>query len=167
MNEIIANSGNITDYQYFLPKTLFSKIPIVEKYNQNVRFTTERMSFPGIIIMIGALFGIFTYKTKKKSIYLLFFLALIGLGFVFSLGPRLMINGQYKILPLPYLLFLKQFEFLFSIRLTHRWAIFLIIGLVYFSSKYYSKLSKSFIFVILILFFIESVPKIDIKIKPV
>lgn len=161
MNEIIANSGNITDYLYFLPKTIFSNIDPIKKYNQNVRFTTERMSFPGIILVFGAIIGIIRYKLKKKNrFYLFLFLSLIAVGFVFSLGPRLMINGQYKILPLPYLLLLKQFEFLYSIRLTHRWAIFLIIGLVYFASKYYSKLSKGALFFILFFFFIESVPNI-------
>lgn len=164
MNEIIANSGNITDYLFFLPKTIFSNINPIKKYNQKVKFATERMSFPGIIVVVGALFGIFTYKNKKKNLfYLLFFLVLIGVGFVFSLGPRLMINGQYKVLPLPYLLFLKQFEFLFSIRLTHRWAIFLIIGLTYFASKYYCKLPRNILFFVLVFFFIESVPTITVS----
>jgi len=36
-----------------------------------------------------------------------------------------------------------------------------------FATKYYSKLSKTLIFIVLILFFLESVPKIDVKIKPV
>lgn len=160
INEIIANSGNITDYLYFLPKTTFSNIEPIKKYNKNVRFATERMSFPGIIIITGALLGIFTYKFRRKRFYFLFFTVLIIIGFVFSLGPRLMVNGQYKVTPLPYLLFLKQFDFLFSIRLTHRWAIFLIIGLVYFASRYYSKISRKFLFVILLLFFIESIPSI-------
>lgn len=82
MNEIIANSGNITDYLYFLPRTFFSTLKPIEKYNSNVRFTSERMSFPGFIILIGAILGIATYKIKKKPFNWFYFLSLIGVGFV-------------------------------------------------------------------------------------
>lgn len=160
MNEIIANSGNITDYLLFLPGTVFSSLKPVADYNSHARFTTERVSFPGFILVIGALIGFATVKLKKDPFFPLLFLSMIGTGFVFSLGPRLMANGKYMVTPLPYLVLLKQFDFLFSIRLTHRWAFFLILGLIYFAVKLYSKLPKRLIIIVLILFFLESTPKI-------
>jgi len=163
MNEIIANSGNITDYLFFLPQTFFSSLSFIAKYNSHVRFTSERISFPGFILFAGAILGFITRKKKGGIFNLILFFSLIGTGFVFSLGPRLMANGKYMVTPLPYLAFLKIFDFLFSIRLTHRWAIFLIIGLVYFATQYYSKLSKSLIIIVLFLFVLESIP---IKIPP-
>jgi len=171
LNEIIQNSGQFTDYFFFLPNTFFSNLPWIKNYNRFCRFATERVSFPGFIIFFGSLLGIFFQKIKRRKNYFdvlnqinfsfLLFLFLIFIGFIFSLGPRLMANGKYLEAPLPYLVFLNQFEFLHSIRLTHRWSLFLVLGLTYFSAFFYSSVKKYFfLFFIMIIFLLESVPQI-------
>ncbi len=75
-----------------------------------------------------------------------------------------MAKGKYLEIPLPYLFFLKLFPFLHSIRLTHRWSILLVIGLTYFSTYFYSKIKNRFLILfILIIFFLETIPKIETK----
>jgi len=171
LNEIIQNSGQLTDYFFFLPNTFFANLPWVKKYNQFCRFATERVSFPGFVLFFGSLLGIFFQKIRRKKEFFnvlnqinflfLFFFILILIGFIFSLGPRMMANGKYLEIPLPYLVFLNEFEFLHSIRLTHRWALFLVLGLTYFATFFYSSVKKYILlFFIMIIFLLESIPQI-------
>ncbi|MDH7476720.1 MAG: hypothetical protein QHH09_04680, partial [Microgenomates group bacterium] len=171
INEILQNSGNLTDYVFFLPNTFFSNLSWIKKFNNFCRFANERTSFPGVVIFLGSIGGIFFQKIRKKrrgfevlnklNFSYLFFLLLIIIGFVFSLGPRLVANGKYLEIPLPYLIFLKFFDFLYSIRLTHRWSILMVIGLSYFSAFFYSKIkNKIFLLIVIIVFVLESIPKI-------
>ena len=76
-----------------------------------------------------------------------------------------MAGGKYLEIPLPYLFFLKQFNFLHSIRLTHRWSFFLLIGLSYFGSNFYKNFKNKYgiLLLILLFFYLEAIPKIEVK----
>lgn len=63
-------------------------------------FPIEEAIFPGYILFILALAGLFIRKVRSKASY--FWLALAGLAFVFSLGPRLHVAGNEFSFPLPY-----------------------------------------------------------------
>jgi hypothetical protein len=175
INEILLNNGHLTDYLFFLPNTFFSNLSIVKKYNRFDRFAPEKAYFPGFVITLGAFLGLFFQRVKKKlnnfevvnqySFEGIFFIFLIITGFIFSLGPRLMAGGRYLEIPLPYLFFLKQFNFLHSIRLTHRWSFFLLIGLSYFASNFYKNFKNKYgiLLLILLFFYLEAIPKIEVK----
>ncbi len=169
INEILMNSTHFTDYFFFLPKTLFSSLGFIKRYNLfNNHHAAEMIFFPGFILLGGAFLGFFVKKIKlqKKNMLSIsyqigfldiFFLILALIGFIFSLGPRLNGNGKYLEIPLPYLIFISKISVLNSIRLTHRWAFLLIIALVYFATKFYRHLPKVLIIFIAVIFLFESV----------
>lgn len=66
------------------------------------------------------------FKFDKLS---LFGVLIITIGFIFSLGPRLWVNGEYTHLPLPYDFLLKIFPPLEIIRAAARWYFLVILGI--------------------------------------
>lgn len=86
---------------YFLPRI---KKNVKKKYvHWNVIFKFDKLSLFGILIII--------------------------IGFIFSLGPRLWVNGEYTHLPLPYDFLLKIFPPLEIIRAVARWYFLVVLGI--------------------------------------
>lgn len=102
------------------------------------------------------------FKLDKLGI---FGLLLIIIGFIFSLGPRLWVNGEYTHLPLPYDLFLKIFPPLEIIRAVARWYFLVVLGISIILGIGYMKIESKipkrssfakFLFIItFMVFFIE------------
>jgi len=171
INEILINSTHITDFLFFVPYTLLAKIPPVARFQLfNHHVSAEAIRFPGLVLLIGTLTGLLLsrIKTNLKQAHIsfegkvnfldFFFLAILLVGLVFALGPRLNANGQYLELPLPYLIFLNKIHVFSSIRLVHRWIFLTLLSLVYFSTKFYPRLPKFLLFGALAWFIFESVP---------
>lgn len=174
INEILLNSTHLTDFIFFIPKTLLANLGPVLKYQAfNRHLSAESIHFPGFILVIGVFLGLFFQKkiTNKKDISFinkynftdLFFAVLLLTGIIFSLGPRLNANGQYLEIPLPYLIFLNKIFVFSSIRLVHRWIFLTLLALIYFSVKFYKQLNYRFLFIICIFFIFEAVP-LNIKV---
>ncbi len=65
INEIIQNSGNLTDYLFFLPNTFFSNLSFIKRYNEFNRFSPEKPYFPGFILTFGFVLGAFFQNIKR------------------------------------------------------------------------------------------------------
>lgn len=128
-----------------------SKTTLFQKINSyDWHFSGERMGSPGILILVLAFAGLgFIKNTHKefqiifpKSILHILFLTSVLVGYVFSLGPKLTINGSFTSLPLPYAVFLKTVPLFEPIRATGRWALLFYLGLIYFAGVGLTKLLK-------------------------
>jgi len=171
LNEILMNSTHITDFLFFTPDTLLNKLPPIAKYQQfNRHLADELIRFPGIILTVLTFLAIFANngkKNQKKSTLTFentysyldwFFLSILLIGFIFSLGPRLNANGQYLEIPLPYQLFINKIFVFSSIRQVHRWFLLSLIALAYFAAKKVKVFNSYLVIAIMIFFIFESVP---------
>jgi hypothetical protein len=170
-NEYISYSAHLSDYLFTNNiHSLMHQSSIMSVWNKaNKHFLGAPASFPGFLIFstfVLALFNVFNIKQKKYlgieiSQQNSFFLVVILVGFIFSLGPRLNFNGYYAELPLPYYPFIKYIPTFESIRVLSRWGFLFYFGLVYFSLISVDKFLKKSLFalpIILFVFFIEYVP---------
>lgn len=168
VGEYIQYSAHLSDYIFPLGyKSVFWSLPVFGIWNTFNKHTVGELgTFPGITLLALSVLSIFTIFKKNKTSYFaiklsrerLFFLGLVFLGILFSLGPRLSFNGQYAHIPAPYLLLLKLplFE---AVRALARWNFLFYIGLIYFSLDFIQtrvllKKHKKKLFLIPILFFI-------------
>jgi len=171
INEILINSTHITDFLFFVPNTLLAKLGPVARFQLfNHHVAAESIRFPGLVLLVGTVIGLLFSKVRAKfkeaviafdgqiNFLDLFFLILFVVGIIFALGPRLNANGQYLELPLPYLLFLNKIHVFSSIRLVHRWIFLSLLAMVYFATKFYSKLPRLLLIIVVAWFIFESVP---------
>ncbi len=122
--------------------------------------------FPGIVVVTIALFGVLQSlkKSQQRSNKLvIFFLTLIFVGFVFSLGPRFQFQGDFSLrIPLPYYLILKSLKVFEVIRVTSRWSVLFFISLSFFAGKGIEQLNQrkraKLTTVLSVLFILEVVP---------
>jgi len=171
--EYVLYSAHITDYVFDTNyHSLLSSVFPISKWDQyNLHTIGEAAGFPGIILLGLSIFGLFIYGVKKDRFtmtsYLgfnqIYFFILSVSGFIFSLGPRLNVNGFYTALPLPYILFLKLIPLFEPIRANARWSFFLYFGLTYFAVMALQKLEKRtrfklIVVVICVLYIAELVP---------
>ncbi len=167
-------AAHITDYFFhqirpfrsFLAGTVFSGW---NKFNQHT--IGEWVSWPGISLVLLSTAGLFSFKFGKKvqeiSIRLnqidVFFFILLVTGFIFSLGPRLNVNGIFTNIPLPYHLVMKVLPLVEPVRATNRWAFLFYLGLAYFSGKALQKIEDNrvrnvVIAMMTVVFFLEIIP---------
>lgn len=173
LNEYILYSAHVTDY--FFPSSVSSigyKNNLIKKWGSfNYHIVGEKAFFPGFLFSILFLFGFLTFtKLKKKQLIAfelsrekLFFIVLIIVGFVFSLGPRLNVNGTYAHIPLPSYLFLKFFPMFNTIRASARWSFLVYLGMVYFVLLIFEKVKNKNFFklitlLIIVWFLFEYIP---------
>lgn len=149
--EYVIYAASPTDYIFLPYKSLLAETGFFQRWN-SFNAHGSAAGFPGFVLLILSLLGIFGYQTihKIKSISLkltnqtLFFFILLICGFVFSLGPRLSVNGVYLAIPLPYSLFLKLVPLFEPIRADSRWAFLVYLSLAYFACLGIQKLTKMF-----------------------
>lgn len=172
--EYVLYSAHLSDYLF---TTYYGSVVYSTKLanlwnNYNQHNVGESGAFPGIVLLFLSVVGlIFLRKNTnsvsilvKLSFYNIYFFTLLVLGFFFSLGPRLSINGAYTGIPLPYYAVLKFIPLVEPIRANARWMFLLFFGLSYFSVMGLKKLSsggkKSLILTIVFsaIFLIEIVP---------
>lgn len=183
--EFLIYSAHLSDYLFPHSKhgSILYNSFIFQKINSyNFHLLGENASLLGLGPMTLLLIYVFptTKKIIEKSINkwnITFTLDKIGLfgilmaliGFIFSLGPRLWVNGQYTHLPLPYNFLLKIFPPLEIIRAVARWYLLVVLGISIISGLGFVKLERGFPkrgylvrilpLIILIIFFIEFWPK--------
>jgi len=165
--EYVGYSAHLTDYlfprqqSYLYNNTFFKKWNAYNKHNLG-----EVASFPGFVLTITALLGIFGFKNSKYSLVVIFkkeaerywFLSLVAIGFLFSLGPRLNFNGVYSGIPTIYTLLLK-IPFVEAIRGLERWSFLFYFGLTYFSLLYIKTIKKRYVlFIVLTILLLELAP---------
>ncbi|KKQ31657.1 MAG: hypothetical protein US68_C0009G0002 [Candidatus Shapirobacteria bacterium GW2011_GWE1_38_10] len=174
-NTYLVYSANITDYVFILPRSLIRNFVLIQKWNSlNLHNSGESASFVGIVpLLVLGVYLISRIKISRKLIDVSFenksllatSVLLIIIGFVFSLGPRLFVNGAYAGLPLPYDLFVK-FPILKDMRAPARWYFIFNFGFVLITifcmnsiqKKYDSLFFKGFVLFLFAISIIEFVP---------
>lgn len=172
--EYVLYSAHLSDYIFTSHYgSLLSTSKLGEKWNSyNKHLVGESAGFPGFVILTLAAIGIFGFRKSKNEIIFAFdlnftrvyFVILTITAFIFSLGPRLNVNGAYTAIPLPYHLIMKLVPILEPIRAPSRWMVLFYLGLIYFSIIGLKKIlqhfpSKSWIIIAAgALFFIELIP---------
>lgn len=170
--EYITYSANLSDYLFTnrIDSTLYS-FPIFKKWNSiDKNSMWGSAQFPGFFVFILGLFGLIKFRSSKENIEVifgfnkekLFFFSLIIIGFVFSLGPRVIFNNTYSHIPAPYAVFLKLIPLLESIRAVCRWSFLFYIGFIYYALFTLNSLQKKFNLIVftflLSLIFLEYIP---------
>lgn len=171
-SEFVTYSAHITDYLFPLaPRLTFLNQKLSFWTNLNKHYLGEHAAFVGIVPLIvfsGWLLAIRKNKNKYPIIdssLKIWLLLLLGVGFVFSLGPRFNWNGTYLVTPLPYWLVMKLFPPIAIMRAVARWY-FLVVFATSFIMLFgidfllfrYKNLSSIIVGVLLILLFLEFYP---------
>lgn len=129
--EEVANySAHLSDYVLVAPpRALFPSLPGVRQwFAQNRHVQGETAAFPGLFVLLGV--GWWWYHRHKLHSSDRFFLALMGVGLLMSLGPRCHWNGQYCGVPLPAWLPLKMVPALAVLRAAARWSWLVQVGAI-------------------------------------
>lgn len=173
LGEYITYSAHLSDYIFTSPiNSIIHKSPLLEKWNSfDKNKWGGHSSFPGILILVTALIGIFILvRTKGGTSFNIkldrqkaLFLSIMLLGLIFSLGPRINFNGQYAHIPMPYTLALKFIPLVEATRVPARWSFLFFLGVTFFSLVGIDRLTKNryrntvlaFCF---LLFFLEYIP---------
>lgn len=173
IKEYITYSANLTDYIFTRPiDSLIHNSPLINKWDAvNKSSWNGQAAFPGFLIFILSLIGLFIYKRERKSLSVILnldrqkalFLIITVVGLTFSLGPRLVFNGTYSHIPLPYTIALEYFPFFESTRVPARWSFLFYFGLIFFAliglSKITSNKFKNYIFgICFVIFILEYIP---------
>jgi len=165
--EYVTYSAHVSDYLFPQQKGWLYQNKLVSRWMSfNKHNIGELASFPGFVLSITAIFGLFGIKNLNKRLVFSFvknesnylFLGLILIGFLFSLGPRINFNGVYANIPLPYTLLIKYIPIFNVIRGTSRWSFLLYLGLTYFSLQYLKNANKKIIVVIIAILVLEIIP---------
>ncbi len=171
ISEYITYSAHLSDY-VFTSKidSVIHKSPLMQTWNKADKNWSLHSSSPGFLIFLLSIYALFSFTKSKHVISInlelnrerTFFLSLIIVGFLFSLGPRLNFNGNYAHIPLPYAAVLKFVPLSEAIRVPSRWSFLFFLGLTFFSLIAINKLRNyinykiliTFIFVLIILEYI-------------
>lgn len=168
--EYIMNSANLSDYLF--SGSISSIIHRSSTINSWNKLNNSGGSlFPGFLISALAIFALFKIHKIKQLFFIslelnrqrTYFLILIIVGLIFSLGPRLSFNGNYANIPLPYNLLLKYIPLFEAIRVIIRWSFLFFFGLTYFSLISLNRLAgksyyKAAFLLIFIIFVLEYIP---------
>lgn len=138
--EYVTYSAHLTDY-LFPPRNqaslLYTSFAFDKLKGFNKHVSGEFAASAGLIPFLLGLYLLFPKIKKDKdqlkfefsfSIRIFFALTLIITGFIFSLGPRLFVNGIYAGIPLPYDLILKILGPVGIIRALARWQFLIMVG---------------------------------------
>lgn len=152
--EFLIYSADLTDY-LFPAKNQYSFLYSTDFFhnlhNYKRHISGEFAVFPGFLAIFFAFYVTFPGLTISKKILIIryslnkivvFSTALILIGFLFSLGPRLFINGTFSDLLLPYAALLKFFQPIGIIRAVARWHYLVIFGFTLLLGLGYLKLEQ-------------------------
>lgn len=165
--ESVQYSAHLTDYVFSNNiKSLIHQSFLMKRWNSLNNHPLA--TFPGFLITLLAILALLNIKIVNKQLLIklqldsekLFYFLLTVIGFVFSLGPRLNVNGLFAGIPLPYDLLVKYIPFFDSLRVTARWSFLLYLGLIYLGLRYLSRYKiNSLIYIVLLTFvFLEYIP---------
>ncbi len=145
IGEYILYSAHVTDYLFpnGNQSSLFYRLPILNKWrNLDHHYVGEKAAFLGIVPSLIVLLQILAISKNKGNSVIglkltkttIFFVLLIMVGFVFSLGPRLSANGEYLHIPLPYHLIINNVPLITSLRALARWFFLVVLAATFFVS---------------------------------
>lgn len=150
--EYILYSAHLSDYLFTTYyKSFIYNTELAKLWNSyNKHNVGESGAFPGITLLFLSVIGLVVLRKStnsfsiliKLSFYNIYFFILLVIGFLFSLGPRLSINGIYTGIPLPYYAILKFIPLVEPIRANARWMFLLFLGLSYFALQGLKRLSS-------------------------
>lgn len=171
INEYILYSAHVTDYLFPNTSSLIYQHTLIKKWNSfNYHINGEKAVFPGFLFLALFLFGLFNFtkiKNDRSISFVLtkeriFFLLLMIMGFIFSLGPRLSVNGVYAHIPLPSYILLKFLPMFNTIRASARWSFLVYLGMIYFClmviKAIKNKKNLGLISLLILFFLIEYIP---------
>jgi hypothetical protein len=147
-SEYVYYAAHLTDYLFFIPNSTVGEW--LAPWNRfNLHNGGEPIKNPGIMLSLLAIIGIFTIAITPKNVSIkvsklhpdLLFLLVLLAGFIFSLGPRLNVNGSFVNLPLPYHLLVKVLPIMEPIRATSRWYFIFYLGVWYFAMSAVQRLN--------------------------
>lgn len=162
--EYVTYSAHISDYLFSNQiNSLLHNLNLITKWNSFNKHIGA--VFPGFLLSVTLVLSLISIKRQEGKVVIkinlnrksLFFLALLALGFIFSLGPRANFNGSYAEFPLPYALVLK-FPFIDLVRATSRWSFLFYTSLIYFLLHFASNKSKTLLAILFLVFFLEYLP---------
>lgn len=144
-SEYVQYAAHITDYLFsnYSP-SFINSLPVMLHWNTwNHHMMGESAAFPSFTLLFLGMIGFFQIHQKKQQVQLLtsfgtqelFFALLLLTGLIFSLGPRLSVNGVYFGIPLPFYAVMKAFPLVLPIRATARWSFLFYLGLSFFALK--------------------------------
>ncbi|MBD3279460.1 MAG: hypothetical protein GF390_01985 [Candidatus Pacebacteria bacterium] len=139
LSEYILYSAHLTDYLFTdkSQNSLLYQHALVKKWNNyNHHVIGERAVFIGFLPSLLLIYFFLKIKPTKQNIKIFltfnkktfFIILLLITGFIFSLGPRLNVNGAYVHLPLPYLFLLKYLPLSSALRALGRWYFLVCLG---------------------------------------
>lgn len=173
IEEQIYFSAHLADYIFTTNiNSIIHSSKLLDIWNQiDKNKSAGHASFPGFLLAILAIPALVNIKKDKEKILIQinlnrekgFFLIILLVGFIFSLGPRLSFNGNYDHIPLPYSFVLKYVPLVESTRVPARWVFLFYLGIIYFSLITFSNLKKRkyyhfWVAVIIITFILEYIP---------
>ena len=173
INEYILYSAHITDYLFSDTPSLIYQSTLMKNGILLIIILLEKSGFSGIFIFNFILLDFTFIKVKNKKLIgfeftkeKIFFLLIIIIGFVFSLGPRLNVNGVYAHIPLPSYLFLKFLPMFDTIRGSARWSFLVYFGILFFILLAIKNiLNSEYKFVIPIIFMIFIMEYLPVEIR--
>lgn len=160
-SEYVLYSAHITDYLFSSTYQSLESHLLGRLNALNDHTVGELAVFPTFTLVILTTIALIKIvKNKEYNKTNVFFSLLLISGFIFSLGPRLNVNGEFLGLRLPYLLVLKLYPLAEPIRAVARWSFLLYFASIYFSIKAIGqlKLSSLVILSILIIYILEVLP---------
>lgn len=153
VGEYLSYSAKLSDYLFPKQNGIFYQNRVVKKIlTYNSHHLGETASFPGFFLGLFFILGLIKFRNSKSEFSLLFssnlldlfFLAIMIVGFIFSLGY-------------PYIPFVKFLPFFDTIRGVSRWSFLFYFGVVYFSMKFISKIDRAWVLSIAAIFLILDV----------
>lgn len=151
INELSHYAAHLSDYLFVPTQSLLASFT-TSWQNLNQHTYGELASYPSTPLLVFSFLGLFSLRVihiKENKITFnikqtdLFFLLLACVGFAFSLGPRLFINGTNMQIPLLYRGLVALFPPLMIIRATARWSLLLFLALTYFAVIFLAKIASS------------------------
>jgi hypothetical protein len=148
--EYVTYSSHISDYVFSNSyKSLLHSTSLINKWN-SFNKNSSPAGFPGFLLSLGFILSLFAIhrSSNKLSVRLkfdreslLFFIISIS-GLIFSFGPRANFNGNYAVIPMPYLLVMKAVPMLYIIRTPSRWSYIFYLALIYFFLRYFKHIQR-------------------------
>jgi hypothetical protein len=153
LGEYITYSAHLSDYIFSSSiNSIVHKSALLNKWNSfDKNGWGGHASFGGFLLFAAGLIGLFMIVRERKAMSIVlqldrqkgFFISVMLVGLLFSLGPRINFNGTYAHIPTPYSLILKYVPLFEATRVPARWSFLFFLGFTFFALLGLDKISQS------------------------